>query len=102
MTQWRFSDGTTAHLGGRIEGESVFARELWAAIARGKLRVPIRMPNIGLAVDVNDLALFDAWLRHEAGRPYNRAIEIIEAPANIPPLPRVPGDDDPDEPGVLY
>lgn len=102
MATWRFSDGTTAHLGGTVDGGSLFAQELRAAIAGGDLRVPVAFPGIGHTVDKNDLALFDAWLRHEAERPFRRPLRVTSAPDNIPPLPKLPGEDDEPVEGVLY
>lgn len=102
MSTWTFSDGTTARLGGIVEGGSLFAQELRADIAQGGLRVPVALPNLGHDVDVNDLALFDAWLRHEAGRPFRKPLRVTEAPDNVPPLPYIPGQDDEPEDGTLY
>jgi hypothetical protein len=102
MTTWKFSDGTTAKLGGIVEGGSLFAQELRAEIAQGRLRVPVAMPNIGHKVDVNDLALFDAWLQHEAGRPFRKPLTIIAAPENIPELPKLPGQDAEPVEGTVY
>jgi hypothetical protein len=87
---WRFNDGTTAELGGRITGASAFAGELRAMLARPRTGVAFgAMPDGGAWLDVNDPALFDAWLTPEAQRPFRAALqlELIERPANIPPLP---------------
>lgn len=99
---WTFSDGTTARLGGIVEGGSLFAQELRADIEQGDLRVPVVLPGIGHTVDTSDLALFDAWLRHEAARPFRKPLKVTSAPPDIPALPKLPGEDDPIEDGTLY
>jgi hypothetical protein len=90
--RWLFSDGTEAYLGGHIEGASVFARELWAALQDPPVGVTLGPePNGGREVDLNDLALFDLWLRQEAAKPVRSELklELIERPADIPALPEM-------------
>jgi hypothetical protein len=87
---WRFSDGTVATLGGNIEGASAFAEQLRAMLRRDRVGVAFgRMPCGGAWLDVNDAALFDAWLQQEMDRPVRQALELrmVERPDNIPPLP---------------
>jgi hypothetical protein len=89
---WLFNDGTKAYLGGHIEGESVFARELWAALQDLPVGVMLGQDaNGGREVDLNDLALFDLWLQQEAAKPFRSELnlELLERPADIPPLPEV-------------
>jgi len=85
---WLFSDGTKAYLGGHIEGESVFARELWAALQDLPVGVMLGSETAGREVDLNDLALFDLWLLQEAAKPdrCDLKLELIERPENIPSL----------------
>lgn len=90
--RWLFNDGTQAYLGGHIEGESVFARELWAALQDLPVGVMLGQdPSVGREVDLNDLALFDLWLQQEAAKPLRSELnlELLERPANIPPLSEV-------------
>lgn len=86
---WLFNDGTKAYLGGHIEGASVFARELWAALQDLPVGVTIGSDPTGREVDLNDLALFELWLLQEAAKPdrCDLKLELIERPANIPELP---------------
>lgn len=96
---WKFSDGTVAHLGGKIEGASLFAQELRAELATGEAGVAIWPPNDGLPLDTSDPALFDAWLRQELTRPYRKwmMVELLESPKDIPPLPTPPWEDVPND-----
>jgi hypothetical protein len=97
---WRFNDGTTAELGGKVEGASLFAQELREMLARDRVGVAFgRQPGGGAWLDTKDAALFDAWLRQEMARPYrrDRKLKLIDAPENIPALPEQESDD-PDAP----
>ncbi len=90
MSTWRFSDGTTAELGGTIEGDSLFAQELRAALEQPEILVLVgRVPSGGVRLDKNDPALFDAWLQQEAELPdrVKARIRITERPDSIPALP---------------
>jgi len=92
---WRFSDGTVAHLGGEIEGASLFAQELRAALADPPVGVQIYGgPGGGAWLDVNDAALFDAWLSQEMSRPFRRelSLRMTERPDDVPELPADPRD----------
>lgn len=87
---WRFSDGTTAILGGVIEGASLFAQELREELAEEGVGVQLYPgPGGGRKLDRNDIALFDAWLRQEMVRPFRRelALRITERPDGVPSLP---------------
>lgn len=94
---WRFSDGTIAHLGGEIEGASLFAQELRAELEQPWVGVQTRpMPADGAKLNKNDPALFNAWLRQEMGKPYRKEqkLRLAEVPKGIPALPVEPADDD--------
>jgi len=90
--RWRFNDGTVAELGGRITGASTFARELREDLERRRAGVQVHPgPGGGAWLDVNDAALFDAWLRQEAARSWRRELqlELVEHPdpKDLPALP---------------
>lgn len=90
---WRFSDGTTAELGGKIEGASLFAQELWATLAEDRCGVQLYPgPGGGVWLDRNDPMLFDAWLKQEMNRPYRRDLNLrmTERPTGIPEVPPDP------------
>lgn len=95
---WRFSDGTIAHLGGEIEGASLFAQELRSELDEKRVGIQLYPgPGGGAWLDRNDPAQFDAWLEQERIRPFRRAftLRIIERPTDIPALlpdPRKFGD----------
>lgn len=94
---WRFSDGTTAELGGTIEGASLFAQELRAELAHGDTLIPEgALPCGGILLDVNNPAHFDRWLRGEMAKPYRRdaRLTLTEAPTDFDPLPEPESDDD--------
>jgi hypothetical protein len=103
---WRFSDGTTVELGGKIEGPSLFAQTLRAQIADGEVWVHIwPQPSTSVLVDLNDAALVHAWLEHELdlrNRIDNVVIRMRSKPENIPALPPPPWGDAPAEAGVVY
>ncbi len=94
--RWLLSDGTSIHLGGKVEGSTSFARELrdelTRAVAGEEVLVqvwPIGFP--GHRLDVNDPALLDRYIRDEAGRPCNKwmMVEVLEAP-EVGPLQECP------------
>src|SRR5687768_17264956 len=89
---WRFNDGTVAELGGNVEGASVFAQELREDLVQPRVGVQLYPgPGGGAWLDVNDAALFDAWLRQEMTRPWRRdlKLKLLEHPdpKKLPPLP---------------
>ena len=87
---WRFSDGTTAELGGKIEGASLFAQELRADLEEDRVGVQLYDgPGGGVWLDRNDAALFDAWLKQEMNRPFRRELNLrmTERPKDIPAVP---------------
>lgn len=97
MTTWRFSDGTAVHLGGEVEGASLFAQELRASLAQDQVVVNLwPMPSEGLDLDRSDPALLDRWLSDQMGKPYRRDLGILMTvrPDGIPPLPPPPWGDD--------
>lgn len=94
---WRFSDGTTVELGGKVEGPSLFAQSLRAQLTDGEAHATVwPMPSPFHAVDVNDAALVNAWLEQETerwGRIANVVIRMRSKPENIPALPPPPWTD---------
>lgn len=103
MTIWRFSDGTVVHLGGEVEGGSLFAQELREALAD---RPGVQIwpnPQRGVSLDVNDIALMDAWVRQEMTRPYRSSLglRLVEAPKDVPALPPAPGTKRREEDGII-
>ncbi len=103
---WRFSDGTTVELGGKVEGPSLFAQTLRVDFERGDARVAIwPMPDGYVPLDLNDAALLHAYLENELdhwSRVRNVAIKLRSKPDNIHALPPPPWGDAPVEAGVLY
>lgn len=90
---WRFSDGTTAELGGKVEGDSLFAQELRADLVENRCGVQLYDgPGGGKWLDRNDAALFDAWLKQEMTRPFRKELKLrmTERPEGIPPVPPDP------------
>lgn len=88
---WRFNDGTTATLGGSIEGASLFAQELRAELAQDEVGVQLYPgPGGGVWLDKNDPALFDAWLKQEMERPFRRdqRLRMTERPKDVPAIPK--------------
>jgi hypothetical protein len=103
---WRFSDGTTVELGGKVEGPSLFAQRLRAQLADGDIAVHIwPQPCASVSVDLNDPALVHAWLKQEIDL-RNRIDDVIvkmrSKPENIPALPPPPWGDAPVEAGRVY
>jgi hypothetical protein len=103
---WRFSDGTTVELGGKVEGPSLFAQRLRAQLADGDVAVHIwPQPCASVSVDLNDAALVHAWLKQEIDL-LNRIDDVIvklrSKPENIPALPPPPWGDAPAEAGRVY
>lgn len=97
---WRFSDGTTVELGGKVEGATLHAQRLRDEIERG-VRVSIWPPPDGdVALDVNDPALVNAWLDQDLEwwrRVRELSLRIVERPENIPDLPPPPWANEPDD-----
>lgn len=95
---WRFSDGTTVELGGKVEGPTLLAQRLRDELARDP-RVRI-WPEPGGAVelDTNNPAQVNAWLDQAVEwwrRVRGVVLRIVERPENIPPLPPPPWADQP-------
>lgn len=103
---WRFSDGTTVELGGKVEGPSLFAQSLRAQLVDGDAYAVVwPMPSSPHVVDVDDAALVNAWLEQEIdgwNRIANVVIRMRSKPDNIPALPPPPWGDAPAEAGVVY
>lgn len=103
---WRFSDGTTVELGGKVEGPSLFAQSLRAQIADGEAFVHIwPQPSTSVAVDLDNAALMHAWLSSEIelrNRIDKVVIRMRSKPENIPALPPPPWGDAPAEAGRVY
>lgn len=90
---WKFSDGTTVELGGKVEGPSVLAQELRDEIASGRESVTIWPPPGGdVPLDVSDPAILEAWLRYKLDiwRRLDRLGIRLQSPEGIPPLPPCP------------
>lgn len=103
---WRFSDGTTVELGGKVEGPSLFAQELRERFESGKAEVAIwPQPDGNVPLDLNDVALLHAYLEAKIAfwnRVRNVVIRMRAKPENIPALPPPPWGDAPPEAGVFY
>ena len=103
---WRFSDGTTVELGGKVDGPSLFAQSLRAQFADGAAYAVVwPMPSSPHAVAVNDAALVNAWLEQELDRwrrISNVIIKLRSKPDNIPALPPPPWGDAPAEADAVY
>ena len=69
--KWQLSDGTVVHLGGKVEGESLFARLARDAFERarggdGPLHDEGPVPGKLVPLDVNDAHHIDVWLSSKA------------------------------------
>lgn len=102
MKPWRFSDGTVVHLGGVVDGDSAFAREVRQELARPDVEVSIwPLPGGSVPLDKNDPALLNAFLWDSSYIPRQRGeLELVDAPdvPDLPPDPR-PGEN---VPGRIY
>lgn len=103
MTIWRFSDGTTAALGGTVEGASLFAQALRAALADEPVVSFLPPPSESVPLDPHDLLHFDTWLTAQAAMPFWRSqgIKITARPKDIPELPE-PEEDEQLEEDTVY
>ena len=87
---WRFSDGTTVHLGGNVEGASLFAQEIRADMEAGRAIVMMEaIPGDEVPLDPSNASMLDRWLRDELQRPWRRELRLTEAP-EVEPLPEPP------------
>jgi hypothetical protein len=102
MTIWRFSDGTVAHLGGEVEGASLFAQQLREVLGQPDLQMELGpSPGPLVAVDLSNPSVFDHLLTVFTLAPsYAGAVSITERPRGIPPLELPPAV--PVEPGIVY
>ena len=98
MTTWRFSDGTVAHLGGEIEGDTLFAQELRAELAHGDTLIELgATPSEAVKLDTRSTAHMDRFLRREMSAPYRseQRLRLLDAPSGFEPLTS-----EDDEPGA--
>lgn len=102
--RWTFSDGTTVDLGGNVEGPTLLAQRLRAELQEGATVDIWPPPATPKAVDPNDPALLDAWLRQRLGYlTQARGLKLtLKSPDGIPPLPLPPWAGQPSEPGAVY
>lgn len=100
---WHFSDGTVAHLGGKIEGETFFAQELRRAVRDGP-RIPDGpIPSGSHPADLDNPSHFDFIVRQEMDRPCNKwmMVSLVSAP-EVEPLLEFEGGDEDDDGEMLY
>lgn len=104
LMRWTFSDGTTVDLGGNVEGPTLLAQRLRADMERG-VRVNIWPPPGGdVALDPNDAALLETWLRQELDF-WTRVRDLsltLKSPPEIPQLPEPPWAKQPHDPTAVY
>lgn len=91
---WRFSDGTTVELGGKVEGPSLFAQDLRESLERGGERVDIwPLPDGAVDLDVNDAAILNVWLDRKVDfftRVMSVVVKVRSRPDGIAELPPPP------------
>lgn len=99
---WHFSDGTVAHLGGRIEGGTYFAQELRHAMVHPSLPDG-PMPCGSLPADLKNPSHFDFIVRQEMDRPCNKwmMVSLVSAP-EVEPLPEFEGGEEDYDGNILY
>jgi hypothetical protein len=99
---WRFSDGTTVELGGKVEGPTLLAQRLRERLERG-VRVRIwAPPESAVDLDANDAAQVEAWLRDELRTYTQRDLALkLQSPDNIPALPPPPWANQPETPADI-
>lgn len=99
---WRFSDGTTVELGGKVDGPSLFAQKLRERFASNEATVQIWPgPEGCVDLDLNDVAQLHRYLEQEVefwGRVRDILIKMRSKPENIPALPPPPWTDSVDMP----
>lgn len=84
---WKFSDGTTVELGGKVAGDKLFAQWLRLELSQRKTTSIWPAPSESIPFDSNDPALLDDMLSY-LGR--LKGVRIAERPDGIPPLPPPP------------
>lgn len=97
---WRFSDGTTVELGGKVEGATLHAQRLRDELGRAPRVTIWPHPGGDVDLDVNDPALVNAWLEQDLEwwrRVRGLTLRIVERPDNIPALPPPPWADQPED-----
>lgn len=100
---WHFSDGTVAHLGGKIEGSTYFAQELRLAVRDGPQFPLGPIPSGGRPLDLDNPSEFDWLVRMEMNRPCNKwMMASLVSASDVPPalIPNTTPEDDPDN--MLY
>ena len=101
---WKFSDGTTVELGGKIEGATLLAQRIRAEMELVE-NVPIwPAPSSGVSFDRTDPALLDFFLQRQLDFWTRiRGLPIrLTRPDAIPALPPPPWGDAPAEVGRDY
>lgn len=101
---WTFSDGTVFHVGGSVEGSSLFARELREKVDLvldgTRLWAPTRpLPASGHQLDLQHAGVLDVWLEQQGKR---AGLRIVERPTELPALPDDGFVDAPYDPEVVY
>lgn len=90
--EWRFSDGTVVHLGGKVEGNGALAKQLLGEQeVERELHRPITVnvrpqPTSGVDLDVNNPRHVNNWACRGARRV---GVELVSAPV-LPPDPNPP------------
>lgn len=82
MSSWKLTDGTVIRLGGRVEGGGELADALRETVHRVRTGyAPLvavgPLPGGWVKLDLNDMAIVDAWVRAVARRARH---EVSEAP----------------------
>ncbi len=101
---WRFSDGTTVELGGKVEGATLLAQRLRFELAETQQITIWALPSPSIEFDKAAPALLDAFLARQL-RFWVRVRGLhltLERPEGIPPLPPPPWGNDSGEAGTVY
>lgn len=96
---WTFSDGTTVEIGGAIEGATLLAQELRAALPTAWVQV-WPYPSSPRRLRADDPAMLEAWLRNELHDRRGSGLKL-KSPEDVPPLPAPPWPTV-SAPGVVY
>ena len=91
---WRFSEGTSVELGGKVRGASDWADRLRQRLPAARVEVGPR-PSPSVEVDPSDATLLDAWLVSESRLwPWRSLVTLESRPDGITPLPEWQRPDD--------
>jgi hypothetical protein len=85
---WKFSDGTTVELGGKVEGATLLAQRLRSQLAEPQ-SVGIWPPPCGyVALDLDDPALLNRYLRDclDYWQRVRKLPLSLQVPDGVPPL----------------